>query len=100
MDCPLPLEATPLPLSVLSPKLAITLENGVAVSVEKQPEQHPKTVQEEVVLKPAGSPLPTLNVLRTPFEVVSARELLDVNQLLQGPLQGVLAEKPAADTAR
>lgn len=48
--------------------------------------------------KPAGSPLPTLSVLRTPAEVVSARasELLDINQLLQGPLKGVLAEKTAA----
>lgn len=104
LDYPLPLEATPLPSSVLSPKLAIALENGVAVSVEKQPEQPAKMVGEEEH-KPAGSPLPILNVLRTPFEVVSARasELLDIHQLLQGPLQSVLTEKSAsaaADTTR
>jgi hypothetical protein len=46
--------------------------------------------------KRAGSPLPPLNVLRTPSEVVSATELLNINQLLQGPLKGVLAEKAAA----
>lgn len=77
--------------------MSVCIEN---VYMEKQQGQPTKMFGDETE-KPAGSPLPILNVLRTPAEVVSARasELLDINQLLQGPLKGVLAEKTVAAVA-
>ena len=63
----------------------------MSVSVEKQQQPgQPTRMFGEDADKPAGSPLPTMNVLRSPSE------LLNINQLLQDPLKSVLAEKTTA----
>lgn len=103
LDSPLPLEATPLPSSLLSPKLAITLENGVATGKEKHEQQPTKmAAMEEVEEKPAGSPPPlppkdlcmgssgALPSLDEIFACKPSELLLDINQLL-APLKSVLA---------
>ena len=106
LDSPLPLEATPLP-SLLSPKLAIPLENGVTTDDQKlgqllEEEEEEEQKEEVVSEQPAGSPPPTNALVLAPSSLPPTKvppmesEFLDINQLLQGPLKSVLTEKAVA----